>query len=137
MAFLDWSERPTSKNADWLREVQKEKGIRVKTLEEKPNLQRHLSWVWQAFTDLNYRRGVAMSGAVPITYSDMEAYCRLKGIYSLLERERLVRFLDILDRHWMAKHYEKQKQREQQATKTPPKTPPLPSRRNPPRTRVS
>lgn len=79
----------------------------MKTLEDQPVLHRHLQWIWQAFTDLNYRRGVSFSGPVPITFSDIEAYCRLKGIYSLLEREYLLRLLDSLDRHWMANHYEK------------------------------
>lgn len=80
-----------------------------------------------------------MSGAVPITFVDMEAYCALKGIYSLYERQRLIHFIDLLDRHWMAKHYEKAKKKEDtSATSDPrhflkrPKTP-----RPKPRKRVS
>jgi hypothetical protein len=42
-----------------------------------------------------------MSGACPISFADIEAYCNLKGIYSLFERQRLLHFIDVLDRHWM------------------------------------
>jgi hypothetical protein len=47
-----------------------------------------------------------MSGPLPINYTDIESYCRLKGIWSLIERQRLLRHLDTLDRQWMAKKYE-------------------------------
>lgn len=102
--------------------------MKVQSLEDEPILHRHLHWVWKAFTDLNFRRGVAaMSGALPITYSDIHAYCLLKGIYSLHERERLTRFLDALDRHWIANHYEKQKK----SMETPQNQPLSPQPRTP------
>lgn len=119
-----------------MRQVQKEEGIAVKTLEDEPTLYRHLHWVWKAFTDLSYRRVVGMGGALPITYSDIHAYCSLKGIYSLIERERLVNFIDLLDRHWMTKHYEKVKASAASEPAPKPPTKPNPARR-PPRKPVS
>lgn len=78
-----------------------------------------------------------MSGACPISYSDIEAYCHLKGIYSLFERQRLLHFIDILDRHWMSKHYEKQKETMDNLNNKP-RTRPSPQQPRPrPRTRVS
>lgn len=62
-----------------------------------------------------------MTGPAPFTYSDIESYCRLKGIDSLKERERMTRLIDALDRAYMAAFYEKQ------AAKSPAKngaTPP-------------
>jgi hypothetical protein len=79
-----------------------------------------------------------MSGACPISYADIEAYCNLKGIYSLFERQRLLHFIDILDRHWMVKHYEKQEKRIQEVTKKPrPRQSLEPKSPRRPRTRVS
>lgn len=126
-----------------MREVQAETGQEIKALEDaEPVLHRHLMWIWRAFTDLNYRRGVSMSGACPISYSDIDAYCQLKGIYSLLERERLLNYLDVLDRHWMSKHYEKQKKADSAAPPQQRKARPMPDAPPPPpspeeRTRVS
>lgn len=78
-----------------------------------------------------------MNGACPISFSDIEAYCHLKGIYSLFERQRLLHFLDVLDRHWMSKHYEKQKGDMDRLTNKP-RTRQSPEPQRPrPRTRVS
>jgi hypothetical protein len=72
--------------------------------------------VWKAFTDLNYRRGTGFSGPLPLSYSDIEAYCRMKGIYSLGDRERLLSLLDPLDRQWMADSY---KEADKKTSKNP------------------
>jgi hypothetical protein len=79
-----------------------------------------------------------MSGACPISFADIEAYCNLKGIYSLFERQRLLHFIDVLDRHWMVKHYEKQKG-EMDRLNNKPRTRQSPEPKSPrrPRTRVS
>lgn len=80
-----------------------------------------------------------MSGACPISFADIEAYCNLKGIYSLFERQKLLHFIDVLDRQWMAKHYAKQKG-EVDKHNTNPRTrqsSPTESPRRRPRTRVS
>jgi len=101
----------------------------------------HLFWVWKAFTDLNARRPVAgMGGYLPFSYIEIEAYCRLKGITTLNERERLLRLLDALDAAWMKAYVEKS-ERENKPTPAPP--PPSHSpprgggRRSPPRKQVS
>jgi hypothetical protein len=69
-----------------------------------------------------------MAGPLPFAYADIEAYCNLKGIYLLGERERLLRLLDPLDREWMQKAYE-----ENGRGSTAP--PPPPPNHSPPRDR--
>lgn len=81
----------------------------------------HLYWIWKAFTELNYRRDYAGMGTpVPFKFSELEAYCRLKGIYSLGERERLLRLIDVLDREWMRQTLEKQEQENPSPTSRAP-----------------
>ena len=80
----------------------------------------HLRWVWQAFTDLNYRRGAGFSGPLPFTFTDIDSYCRFKGIETLREREKLFRYIDALDRAYMADVYEKQAATMDKLSKTPP-----------------
>lgn len=70
-----------------------------------------------------------MSGPVPLTYTDIEAYCRLKGIYSLGERERLLRGLDALDREYMARAYEESKN-SRPGKSPPPRQPGAPPHRS-------
>lgn len=124
-----------------MRKVQEEKGIKVKTLEDEPTLSPHLFWVWKAFTDLNTRRPVAgMGGYLPLSYSEIEAYCRLKGIMFHGERERLVYLLEVLDREWMKTYIEKE-EKKNPSKKTPPPPSHSPPRgggsRSPPRTQVT
>lgn len=123
-----------------MRQIEAEKGIKAKTLSDEPTLSPHLYWVWKAFTDLNARRPVAgMGGYLPLSYSEIEAYCRLKGIYSLGERERLVRLLEILDHQWIKDYIEKEsKERPSSKGKPPPsQSPPRGGgRKPPPRTQV-
>lgn len=94
--------------------------LTIKTLEDEPKLSPHLFWVWQAFTDLNYRRSAGMGGPQPISYTEIDAYCRLKAIYSPGDRERLLRLIDPLDRAWMAKAHEEQAKKEKTSSTTPP-----------------
>lgn len=113
-----------------MREIQEAQGIKIKTLEDEPVLSSHLQWVWKAFTDLNYRRSAGFGGPLPITYSDIDSYCRLKGIDLLVEREKLLRFIDALDRAYMADTYEKQKVEDARNSGA---TPPPPPSQSPPR----
>lgn len=104
-----------------MRAVQAEKGIKTKTLEEEPIIAPHLRWIWKAFCDLNSRRPVAgMGGALPFSYTEIEAYCRLKGIYALGERERLLHFLDLLDREWLKAYIEKERRENPTPSSLPP-----------------
>lgn len=68
-------------------------------------LSQHLFWIWQAFSELSYRRGVGFAGPLPISYSDILAYCRLRDIRAASEKERLLRFIDVLDKVFMADAY--------------------------------
>lgn len=61
-----------------------------------------------------------MSGPLPVQYADIEAYCNLKGIYLLGERERLLRLLDPLDREWMTKAHEEASKGSKGSTPSPP-----------------
>ena len=97
-----------------------EPSLKIKTLEDEPKLSPHLFWVWQAFTDLNYRRAAGMGGPQPISYTDMDAYCRLKGIYAPGEREKLLRLIDPLDRLWMQKAHEEAEKKQNTSTPPPP-----------------
>lgn len=117
---MRWSQKPTAKNKAWLEELAKEDpSLRIKTLEVEPELLPHLHWVWEAFGELNYRRGVSMSGPVPITLSDIEAYVRFRGIYSAQERDRLLTYLRVLDQEWMTNHYSEAKKRGDQPSASP------------------
>lgn len=117
---MRWSQKPTAKNKAWLEELAKEDPtLSIKTLEDEPELFSHLNWVWEAFGELNYRRGVSMSGPVPITMSDIEAYSRFRGIHSLHERDRLLNYLRVLDQEWMTNHYTDQKRRGEQPSASP------------------
>jgi hypothetical protein len=81
-------------------------------LDEEPILFSHLSWVWEGFSELNYRRGVSMSGPVPITMTDIEAYCRYRQIYTPVERDRFLLYLRALDQDWMANFYDESKKKQ-------------------------
>lgn len=107
-----------------------EEGTTFKTLEDEPKLGPHLHWVWKAFTDLNYRRQAGMGGPLPLTYTDIEAYCRLKAIYSHADRERLLRLIDPLDREYMALAHSDPK-RPGQGSPPPPPTHSPPRDRGP------
>lgn len=120
---MRWSQKPTSKNKAWLEEIKKSQPhLRIKTLEEEPELLSHLNWVWEAFGELNYRRGVSMAGPVPITMSDIEAYCRFRSIFSPYERDRFLIYLRALDQEWMKNHYEDHKRNQTGNKPTQPKT---------------
>ena len=117
-----------------------EPAFKAKTLEDEPFLGPHLMWVWKAFTDLNYRRPAGFAGPLPITYTDIDAYCRLKDILSPGERERLLRLIDPLDRAWMAKAHEESAKGDKNPSKSAPPSQSPPrggGTRPPPRTKVS
>jgi hypothetical protein len=105
-----------------LRQVQEEKGEKFKTLEDEPKLGQHLFWIWQAFADLNYRRVPGMSSPLPLSYCEIEAYCRLKDIIYPSERSRLLRLIDELDRAWMANAHAEQEKNSKNPKGTPPPT---------------
>lgn len=105
-----------------MQEIRASQGIDIKTLDDEPEVSPHLFWIWKAFTELNYRRNVGFNGPLPITFQDIHAYCSLKGIYSLGDRERLLRFIDVLDKKWMQSFHEKQ-------DKNTPKVPKAPMKR--------
>lgn len=117
---MQWSQKPTAKNKAWLESLAKEDpSLKIKTLEEEPELLPHLHWVWEGFSELNYRRGVSMSGPVPITMTDIEAYARFRGINSIPERDRFLNYLRILDQEWMTNHYSEAKKRGDQPDASP------------------
>ena len=126
---MRWSQRPTAKHKGWLESLAKEDPtLTIKTLSDEPELFPHLYWVWDAFGELNYRRGVSMAGPVPITMADIEAYARYRGINSQEERDRLLNYLRILDQEWMTNHYNEKKKRGEN-----PKDSPKPKRFHQPR----
>lgn len=78
--------------------------------------------MWEAFSELNYRRGVSMAGPVPITMSDIEAYARFRAISAPYERDRFLLYIRVLDQEWMTNHYsEKKKRGDQPGTGPSPK----------------
>lgn len=68
-----------------------------------------------------------MGGYLPFSYTEIEAYFRLKGIFYPGERDRLLRLLDVLDREWMRQYIE------EEAKKNPSKSPKPPPSHSPPR----
>lgn len=118
---MRWSQKPTAKNKAWLASLAKEDPtLSIKTLDEEPQLLSHLHWVWEAFGELNYRRGLSMSGPVPITMTDIEAYARYRAIFSTAERDRLLYYLRLLDQEWMTNHYEDAKKRQASTSTSTP-----------------
>ena len=92
---------------------------------------KHLYWVWKAFTDLNGRRPVAgMGTCMPLSYTEIDAYFRLKDIIYPSEKERLLYLLDRLDNEWMKQYLEKDSQSQSRGDFTPPVPP---KHHNPPR----
>ncbi len=83
--------------------------MHIPTLEDEPELFSHLHWAWEAFSELNYRRGLSMSGPIPISMEAIEAYARFRDITASGERDRLLRYIRVLDQEWMTNHYDKQK----------------------------
>jgi hypothetical protein len=63
---------------EMLEQVEKTTGKRPPELEcaEAP---RELSYVYSCFLDIHRTRGVGMSGALPITYHDIKAFCEVTG----------------------------------------------------------
>ncbi len=61
-----------------------------------------------------------MSGPVPITVSDIEAYCRFRYITSSYERDRFLMYLNALDQEWMTNHYKDAKQKTDKTPEPPP-----------------
>lgn len=82
-----------------------------------------------------------MGGFLPFSYTEIEAYCRLKGIYSLGDRERLLRLLEVLDAEWIKAYVEREAKNNPSSKGSPP--PPSHSpprgggRKAPPRTQVA
>lgn len=106
-----------------MRQIEEEKGIKSKTLEQEPVLGRHLHWIWEAFSELNYRRAVAgMGAALPIPFTEIDAYCRLKHIFLPNDLQRLVYLVGRLDREWGRLHAEKMEKESPSTSKsqTPP-----------------
>lgn len=55
-----------------------------------------------------------------IPYSEIDAYCRLKGMFFPYERERFVKFVVALDVEWMKLHAEEQKKKNGKTGAQPP-----------------
>lgn len=62
-----------------LEQVERQTGRRPKDLDgpDFPNLMSHL---WTAFLDLNNSRSMGQYSANPISYQEIEAYCRLSAV---------------------------------------------------------
>lgn len=64
--------------------------------------------------------GLGASVPLPIPYNEINAYCSLKGITSLSDRERLLRFISALDHEWMRAHAEQAETDSAKGNLTPP-----------------
>ena len=81
-----------------------------------------------------------MGGFLPFSYTEIEAYCRLKGIYSLGDRERLLNLLEVLDAEWIKAYVERESKNNPSPKGSPPPTSHSPprggGRKAPPRKQV-
>lgn len=97
--------------------MKEEKGIKTSTLDDKPELFQDLLWLWRGFNWLSTRRAYGFSGPLPITASDMHAYCQMASIY---REDDVHQFLDIipkLDDVWLAESYKTQEEKKEAAKK--------------------
>ena len=81
-------------------------------------------WIWRAFEFIHRSRVVGYGGPLPITPSEILAYCELAGIYGDEERDDLIEMIPHLDNHWLEAHYkkaEKERKKLQQKSKSSPK----------------
>lgn len=69
-------------------------------MQSKPELtEESIEW-YQAFQHLTYTRPAGMDGALPISLTEIEAYCRIMEI-SLEERAAFVRIIRRIDLQWL------------------------------------
>jgi len=74
-----------------------------------PTVYPDLVWAWQAFEFCHRTRSNSGSGPLPIQATEIEAYCRLRGIKADDDIDFLLRVIPVLDNWWLKDFYEKQK----------------------------
>lgn len=65
---------------------------------------------WTAFWELDCSRQIGL-GIGPIPVSEIKAYCDLCGIGNPIERHRLMRMVQVLDREYLAIEAERRDQK--------------------------
>lgn len=78
-----------------------ENGGNVPALENCPELDAYQRWVYQAFQSLTQSRQIGMNGPQPISVSEINAYCQLKRIQDLDERQRFTELVKAMDRTYL------------------------------------
>jgi hypothetical protein len=93
---LEW-ELQWGKELDFLQEVWREMGVMPPALASRPKLPSKYRWVLLTFYDISGGRGYGMAGPQPLQAAEVLAYCQLHGITGVEARERIFRFMRILD----------------------------------------
>lgn len=109
--------RPAAKEADWLRQIRKEKGIQSTTLDEQPELFDDVKWIWNAFQYLSETRDYGFGGPLRIRPSDMQALMTLQGTTNQDDLSLFVRVVRLLDSAWLDDHYANQEAKKKQTDK--------------------
>lgn len=79
-----------------------ESGLNTPALEAMPDLNEYLSGFLSAFLTLNRARTTGGMSANPLLMTDIEAYCRLKGIDNPEEREEFLSYMQTMDDEFLA-----------------------------------
>ena len=75
-----WSLKATSKKVSWLQKLKEERGIRVRTLEDKPELFPDNEWIWEAFHTCSTTRDWVDGIPQRVKITEIESYGRIKQI---------------------------------------------------------
>lgn len=77
---MTWSLRASAKKAAWLEKLQQEQGIKVKTLENKPELFPDNVWIWHAFHAVSTTRDWIDGIPQRVKIGEIVSYCKVKQI---------------------------------------------------------
>jgi len=77
-------------------------------LEDKPELFSDLIWYWEVYSSLSKTRPIGFNGPLPITFQEIESFCRLKKIFDGETVDDILFFIMGLDEIYIKDFYEKQ-----------------------------
>lgn len=73
-----------------------------KALEDRPEIDAHLQFVWGAFWTLHADRQVGMSGPLPIQFASIDRYAARYRIEDIDEFDRLADIIAAMDAAYLA-----------------------------------
>lgn len=111
--------KPTSKHSGWFEQLKKEGFEFSSNLDKKePKLYPDLIWIWSAFLWLGQRRSWGFSAPQYISPESIKNYCDLFDIDNYEDKELLIRYISVLDNHWMQDWIKKEKAKQNKTKST-------------------